>query len=131
MPYQLQTMQNTTIPSSQATRLALINVENELQSILGKSEAQNKKTATKTRQNTIQKQFKNSPDMYLKDEPNEQFKSEVQQLKQLKKNNTPSNIENAETTHRSKNAHTSSKSGGQTEMNTQTTKVMTFIEQTM
>ena len=41
MPYQLQTMQNTTIPSSQATRLALINVENELQSILGKSEAQN------------------------------------------------------------------------------------------
>ena len=49
----------------------------------------------------------------------------------MKKNNTPSNIENAETTHRSKNAHTSSKSGGQTEMNTQTTKVMTFIEQTM
>ena len=41
MPYQLQTMQNTTIPSSQATPLALINVENELQSILGKSEAQN------------------------------------------------------------------------------------------
>lgn len=27
MPYQLQTMQNTTIPSSQATPLALINVE--------------------------------------------------------------------------------------------------------
>ena len=26
--------------------------------------------------------------MYLKDEPNEQFKSEVQQLKQLKKSNT-------------------------------------------
>ena len=45
--------------------------------------------------------------------------------------NTPSNTENAETTHRSKNVHAASKSGDQTEINTEITKVMTFIEQTM
>ena len=32
--------------------------------------------------------------------------------------NTPSNTENAETTHRSKNVHAASKSGDQTEINT-------------
>ena len=39
---------------------------NEPQTILGKLEAKAKKTTTKTRQNTIQEQFRNQPDVYLK-----------------------------------------------------------------
>ena len=46
-------------------------------------------------------------------------------------NDTSSNTETAETTRRPKNVHATSKSGGQTEINTEITKIITFIEQTM
>ena len=44
----------------------------------------------------------------------EQLKNEIQQLKQLKENITPSNTGNAERTYRPKNVHTTSKSGDET-----------------
>ena len=46
-----------------------------------------------------------------KDEQIEQFKNEIQQLKQLKENSIPSNTEKAKTTHRPKKVHEASKSG--------------------
>lgn len=55
----------------------------------------------------------------------------MQQLKQLKKNNTQSNTKNAETTQKPKRVQAVSKSGDQTEINAKITKVATFIEQTM
>ena len=61
----------------------------------------------------------------------EQLKNEIQQLKQLKENITPSNTGNAETTYRPKNVHTASKLGDETWISTKITKVMTFTEQTM
>ena len=50
---------------------------------------------------------------------------------QSKKNNTPNNNNNVETTHRLKYVHTVSKSGSQTEISTEKTKVTIFIKETM
>ena len=108
------------------------NVANEQQTILGKLEAQNPQKI-KQRHDKIpsRSNSKTNQTFTSKEEQIEQLKNEIQQLKQLKQNNTPSNTENAETTHRPKNVHAVSKSGGQTEISTEITKVMTFIEQTM
>ena len=62
-----------------------------------------------------------------KNEQTEQLKNEIQQLNQVKENSTPSNTSNVETTHRPGNVHVASKSRSQTEI----TKLITFIEQTL
>ena len=51
----------------------------------------------------------------------------MQQLKQLKKSNTPSIIENKERSQTKK--HTAFRSRSQTGINTEITKIMTIIEQ--
>ena len=108
------------------------NMANGPQTILGKLEVQNsKKLQQRHRKIPSRSNSKTNQTFTSKDEQIEQLKSEIQQLKQSKENTTPSNIENKETTHKPKNLHTASKSGGQTEINTEIIKVMSFIEQTM
>ena len=100
---------------------------NESQAILGKLEAQHpRKLHQRNGKIPSRSNSKTNQAFTSKDKQTEQMKNEIQQLKQLQENNTRSNTENAE-----KNVHAASKSGGQTKINTEITKVMTFIEQTM
>ena len=104
----------------------------EPQTFLGKLEAQNpRKLQQRHGKIPSRSNSKTNLTFNSKDERIERLKNEIRQLKQSKKNNTLSDTQNAETTRTSKNVHAASKSGGQTEINTKITKVMTFIEQTM
>ena len=105
---------------------------NEPQRTLGKLEAQNpRKLQQRYGKISSRSNSKTNQMFTLKDKQIEKLTNEIRRLKQSKKNNTSSDTGNVETTHRPKNVHVASKLGGQTEINTEITKRMTFIEQAM
>ena len=85
---------------------------NEPQTILGKLVAQNPRKLQQRHGKIPSRSNSKTKQTFTKGEQIDQHKNKMQQLKQSKKRNTPSNIENAETTHRQNKVHAASKSEG-------------------